>query len=212
MAPQLPNFSELDKVKTHAPFGDENGPSDSFECPATMQITHVGACFLSFPRLFTRSLQISAHYERFFAYSTGASSIVLMGSVDTKPSHAAEAIPALQNRSVVSVQVGDYHFAALTASGKLFTWGAYSNGACGLGDPGTLEPGTPGAFATREAANRRRSVPPRVDVPTEVRFDHASKKRKERFCFSVTACGWHTGALVIDLEVRLFFARRRTRF
>jgi SCF-associated factor 1 len=40
-----------------------------------------------------------------------------------------------------------------------------------------------------------------VTVPTEVRFDHGGKKRKEMFCFAATAAGWHMGALVIDLEV-----------
>jgi len=40
-----------------------------------------------------------------------------------------------------------------------------------------------------------------VLVPTEVRFDHGRKTPKDRFCFSVTAAGWHTGALVVDLEV-----------
>lgn len=50
--------------------------------------------------------------------------------------------------------------------------------------------------------DRRWVEPSKVDVPTEVRFDHGRKTKKDRFCFSVTAAGWHTGALVIDLEVR----------
>lgn len=111
--------------------------------------------------------------------------------------------------------MGDYHNAALTADGRLFTWGAYSNGALGLGDPLDLEPGSPGAFtnASERELFRGRGwgQPPRtVDIPTEVRFDHTGKKPRDRFCFAATAAGWHTGALVIDLEVRFFFLARIT--
>ena len=103
----------------------------------------------------------------------------------------------------------DYHNAALTADGKLLTWGQYSQGALGLGDPLELEPGSPGGFATaaqRDLARERgrRMIPQDVSIPTEVRFDHTGKKPRDRFCFAATAAGWHTGALVIDLEVRLF--------
>ena len=104
--------------------------------------------------------------------------------------------------------MGDYHNAALTADGKLLTWGQYSNGALGLGDPLELEPGSPGAFATaaqRDLARERgRGTPQEVSIPTEVRFDHTGKTPRDRFCFAATAAGWHTGALVIDLEVCLF--------
>jgi SCF-associated factor 1 len=83
--------------------------------------------------------------------------------------------------------------------------GQYSKGALGLGDPADIEPGQPGGFLTRNhrqmALDRRRGDPPNVSVPTEVRFDHGEKKRKQMFCFAATAAGWHMGALAIDLEV-----------
>jgi hypothetical protein len=86
----------------------------------------------------------------------------------------------------------------------LFTWGAYSSGALGLGDPACLEPGVPGGFADQQsyqtAMIRRRGTPPGVERPTEVTFDHEGGVKKG-FCFAVTAAGWHSGALVIDLEV-----------
>ena len=130
-----------------------------------------------------------------------------MGDTDTKPDMRPKIITELQNKSIISVVIGDYHNAALTADGKLLTWGAYSNGALGLGDPLKLEPGTPGGFKTEAdldiARQNRRAEPPRVDIPTVVRFDHNSKKPKDRFCFAITAAGWHTGALVIDLDVSL---------
>lgn len=135
---------------------------------------------------------------------------MLLGDTDTTPTSQPKIIPALQNRSIISVVMGDYHNAALTADGKLLTWGQYSNGALGLGDPLDLEPGSPGAFATatqRDLARERGRgilVPQAVSIPTEVRFDHTGKKPRDRFCFAATAAGWHTGALVIDLEVCLF--------
>ena len=154
------------------------------------------------------SKKISAHFTHFTAYSTNSESIVLLGDTDTTPTSQPNIIPALQNRSIISVVMGDYHNAALTADGKLLTWGQYSNGALGLGDPFELEPGSPGAFATAAqralARDRGRGSPQAVSIPTEVRFDHARKKPRDRFCFAATAAGWHTGALVIDLEVCLF--------
>jgi len=141
------------------------------------------------------------------AYSTGSSSVVLIGDTESKPETEPNVIQELQNKSVISVVIGDYHNAALTANGKLLTWGAYSNGALGLGDPTKLEPGTPGGFAderskTLTQERGRSGELPEVNIPTEVRFDHNSKTPRDRFCFSATAAGWHTGALVIDLEVR----------
>ena len=104
----------------------------------------------------------------------------------------------------------------MTANGKLLTWGAYSNGALGLGDPLKLKPGIPGAYSNgRELTAARSGGRPRVnpvgaEIPTEVRFDHGSKKQRERFCFATTAAGWHTGALVIDLQVRLILSSTLT--
>ncbi|KAL0577909.1 hypothetical protein V5O48_004073 [Marasmius crinis-equi] len=178
----LPNFSTLGKVRAHSTFTEHKATP-----PKQLQITHV-----------------SAHFNHFIAYSTGASSIVLMGDMGTTAESQPQVIPELQNRGVISVVLGDYHSGALTADGKLLTWGAYSDGALGLGDPGRLDVGAPGGFATAEhrttAIERHRGDPPAVEVPTEVRFDHKRKKAKERFCISAAASGWHMGALVIDLE------------
>ncbi|KAJ7115962.1 regulator of chromosome condensation 1/beta-lactamase-inhibitor protein II [Mycena epipterygia] len=182
----LPNFSELERVRALPPFTPAEGASE-VEPPQTMKITH-----------------ISAHFQKFFAYSTGSSSVVLMGDTDTAEDTNPHIDPALQHKSVISVLVGDWHNAALTSSGKLLTWGGYSAGALGLGDPTVLPPGTPGAFATErqrlDALERGVGAPPNAEVPTEVRFDHARKTPKERFCFSACASGWQTGALVLDLQ------------
>lgn len=126
----------------------------------------------------------------------------MRGDTSTSPSSKPEIIPGLQQKDIISVEIGDYHSAALAANGKLFTWGSFSHGALGLGDPQKLPFGSPGGFASQaDMQGRWYNGPKSVLVPTEVRFDHGRKTRKDRFCFSVTAAGWHTGALVVDLEV-----------
>jgi SCF-associated factor 1 len=185
----LPNFSETAKIRQHPVFSSPGDQQErlTIELPETIQITHV-----------------SAHFGTFVAYSTGSSSIVLMGDTSTTDISPPDVIPELQNISVISVVLGDYHFGALTATGKLLTWGQYSKGALGLGDPTHIEPGQPGGFSTQDdlqmALNGRRIQPPKVDIPTPVRFDYGEKKRKDMFCFAAAAAGWHMGALVIDLE------------
>ncbi|KAF8906225.1 regulator of chromosome condensation 1/beta-lactamase-inhibitor protein II [Gymnopilus junonius] len=181
----LPHFSEVDRLREQPAFSDESDAA-KLKLPQTMKITHISANFL-----------------HFVAYSTGPSSIVLVGDTVANSESQPKIIRELQNKSVISVVIGDYHNAALTANGKLLTWGAYSNGALGLGDPFKLGPGTPGGFASSEdrtAAGRHLRNPPSVAIPTEVRFDHNLNKPRDRFCFATTAAGWHTGALVIDLE------------
>lgn len=131
---------------------------------------------------------------------------MLKGDKETTSDSIPKIIPALQHNSVISVVLGDYHNGAVTSTGKLLTWGAYSKGALGVGDPVEIPPGVPGGFATENdrllAQDRRRGTPPDVVTPTEVRFDHGLKKPRNRFCISAAAAGWHMGALVVDLEVR----------
>ncbi|KAL1747612.1 regulator of chromosome condensation 1/beta-lactamase-inhibitor protein II [Schizophyllum fasciatum] len=188
----LPKFSELSQLRDHPTF---SGPSSTVKTPETLKITHV-----------------SAHFLNFVAYSTGGSSVVLIGDTDTNAELDPQIMPELQHRSVISVVLGDYHKGALTSDGKLYTWGAYSKGALGLGDPGKLPAGVPGGFADERARSvaidRGRGEPPAVEVPTEVRFDHGLTKSRDRFCFQATAAGWHTGALVIDLTVRRYLTYR----
>lgn len=108
----------------------------------------------------------------------------------------------MQNKSVISIGLGDYHKVALTADGKLYTWGSFSRGALGLGKPEDLPVGAPGGYRTQQQLDRAKAgASPQVaevETPTEVHFDQGEKK--ERFCFAATAAGWHTGALVIDMN------------
>ncbi|KAF5351928.1 hypothetical protein D9756_007455 [Leucocoprinus leucothites] len=174
----LPEFSELTRLRELPAFSE-----GKVTLPETLKVTH-----------------ISAHFNHFFAFSTGSSSIVLQGETSTTPEFKPEIIPELQHKDIISVEIGDYHSTALAANGKLYTWGKYSHGALGLGDPQKLPLGSPGGFRDQNTRNRNWSEPDEVRTPTEVRFDHGRKEPKNRFCFSATAAGWHTGALVIDLE------------
>ncbi|VDB94258.1 unnamed protein product [Peniophora sp. CBMAI 1063] len=178
----LPEFSDIHALKRNPIYAD-----DTLQAPETMRITHV-----------------TAHFHKFVAYSTGTRSVILMGNSDTGPLSRPEIMPALQNRSVINVLLGDYHNAALTSDGKLLTWGSYSNGALGLGDPRQLPAGAPGGYENEE--RRQRVIaqsfiadPPSVTEPAEVRFDHNGEKGR-KFVFAATAGGWHTGALVMSLE------------
>jgi len=128
--------------------------------------------------------------------------MVLEGKSDTTPKSLPIIFPELQNGSYISIYRGSFHSAALTSSGKLLTWGSYSQGALGLGDPGKLPVGSPGGYATEEQRIQAQvDWPPYVRVPSEVRFDHGLKAegRVERYCFAADAGGMHTAALVIDL-------------
>jgi SCF-associated factor 1 len=146
------------------------------------------------------STQISAHYLTFVAYSTGPDSIVLMGRNHATPSTLPTVIPSLQNRGVISVVLGDYHWGALLENGELLTWGG-AHGT-GLGDPCDIEPGQPGGYRTqfeKENAHAYISLPD-VRTPAEVRFDHDLVERRNMFVFGAAAGGWHMGALVIGLD------------
>lgn len=46
-----------------------------------------------------------------------------MGNTGTDAASTPEVIPELQNKGVIAVVFGDYHFGALTEDGKLLTWG-----------------------------------------------------------------------------------------
>jgi len=153
---------------------------------------------------------ISAQFRTFATYAVGEDSHVLMNTqrADAAPTPfdriSPTVLPALQNRSVISVHIGDYHHGALTSDGKLYTWGQYSKGALGLGDPRKIPIGEPGGYRDRAFANqadgRYIDAPPDVSDPTLVKFGGDDGRRK--FCFGAAAAGWHFGALVIDVEGR----------
>ena len=126
---------------------------------------------------------------------------MLIGNSDTSSTSSPRVNPNLQNRSVLGVDVGYNHRAALLDCGKLLTWGIAM--ASGMGDPYQLEPGQPGGFASETDKIQSLRVPvfpPDIRQPTEVRFDHELVKPRERFVSAVATSAYHIGALVVDLE------------
>ncbi|KAF8329532.1 uncharacterized protein EI90DRAFT_2923863 [Cantharellus anzutake] len=192
----LPEFSELERVQQHPTFAGESrkvqsgSDSASLAPPEQLSITH-----------------ISASFQTFVAYSVGSSSIVLIGSSKSGDNATTpKIIPGLQYQNIVSVELGDYHYAALTQDGHLFTWGQFSKGALGLGVPESSTPPSfhahlPRHIPPRRLGGRWTSSPPGVEVPSEVFFDHEDGK-KDKFVFAIAARGWHTVALVIDLDYK----------
>ncbi|GAA5928330.1 hypothetical protein JCM10213_005709 [Rhodosporidiobolus nylandii] len=88
----------------------------------------------------TRITHVSAQFRSFAVYSVPstsdpAGSIVLRGNNDWNERSVPQVIPELQGLGVIKVAHGDYHNLALTSSGQLYSWGAFSAGALGLGHP-----------------------------------------------------------------------------
>lgn len=94
--------------------------------------------------------------------------------------------------------------AALTADGRLYTWGTFNRGALGLGNPDDIPIGAPGGYRTQEDldAGNWLSIP-EVEVPTQVRSDHGEAGAARRVCIGVGVGIYHAGALVIDIPSKV---------
>jgi len=149
---------------------------------------------------------ISAHFGSFAVYCVPPTddpqgSYVLLG---TNTTDSPTILPELQNQGVIKIAQGDYHTLALTSSGSLFSWGAYSNGALGLGHPQMYE-GALSAMTRSESPpptilsyHQIRSPPDRVDKPTKVTFRGEKDGGGGKFVFAVAASGWHSACLAVD--------------
>ncbi|KAH7327674.1 regulator of chromosome condensation 1/beta-lactamase-inhibitor protein II [Rhizoctonia solani] len=176
----LPKFCDVAHVRNEPGFR----PQGQEQAPALedLKVTH-----------------ISAQFRTFVVYSTVGSSVVLLGDVHNN-SKSPNIIPELQNRGVISVVLGDYHYCALTSNGELFSWGKYSNGALGLGSSSSPHDRISNVMAPPLMPHIFPRPPPQdAEVPTQVHFHHEDNVR-DRYVFAVAASGWHCGALVIDLH------------
>ncbi|KAH9462243.1 hypothetical protein MJO28_002971 [Puccinia striiformis f. sp. tritici] len=170
---------------------------------------------------------ISAQYRTFVAYSVDQNaspdqeiskknSFVFFGKKHTTEIDGPEILPTLQNRGVIQVTLGDYHYAALLSNGQILSWGSYSEGALGLGNSSNphrkLHPNEPSTIiesgedrAEEERYEQGTQIP--TPVQTFTGTDHYladrvqdTSKVARRYVFSVTAAGWHTGCLAFSLE------------
>jgi len=207
----LPMFCEPDKLREGLA---EALPLSNSSDPVHPKITH-----------------ISAQYRTFVAYSVESTSehqqiakknsFVFFGKKETTEQDKPEILPNLQNRGVIQVTLGDYHYAALLSNGQVLTWGSYSEGALGLGTStnphrklcakdGTEEPpqdsgeeryelGTQVPTAVQSFTGTEAYLAARggaADGPARQESGQAAR----RYVFSVTAAGWHTGCLAFSLE------------
>ena len=176
--------------------------------PAPLQFKVSNVSLVGFWGISANLRQISAQLGSFFVYSTGHDSIILSGYGSVSSTSTPIVHTGLQNKGIISVELGHDHFAALLDCGKVLTWG--TSIATGMGDPYQIKPGQPGGFASeaekRESLTSLRHIP-RIYKPTVVRFDHELVKPRERFVSAIAASGHHVGALVVDLEEVQFLFR-----
>lgn len=118
------------------------------------------------------------------------------------------------------IAFGDYHTLALTSSGQIYSWGAFSAGALGLGHPSLLN--TPLSAVPQVTAVRgfnARQLPPSVARPTLIQFPgddnvdpaESQLRTQGKFVFHVTASGWSSGALAVELSDERFEADEEAR-
>lgn len=136
---------------------------------------------------------ISAQFSAIVAYSTptakqdtGRLLFARVGDIllDVGATLKPETVPGLDELPVVQVVAGDWHWAALTAHGEMYTWGENGHGQLGLGDD-----------ESRREVERVRFAAPAPDSAG------TSKEEKDEFVFSITAAGMHTGALVLGRKL-----------
>ncbi|KAK6903041.1 hypothetical protein I203_108302 [Kwoniella mangroviensis CBS 8507] len=87
----------------------------------------------------------------------------------------SELLEYLKDKGIIQVAIGDYHYAALNDKGQMFTWGQGDSGQLGRGQ------------------DKFGKTPVRVIFPE----DEQETEGEGAFIFSITAGGWHTGALVL---------------
>lgn len=112
--------------------------------------------------------------------------LVLLGA---KESETPTVIPQLQDKGIIDVVMGDYHYLALTKGGDVLSWGVESGncGCLGLGDKNYFTANN--SNISNDLGHNRGmsvSIPSLVKNPT-----------KDGKWLSVAAAGWHTCGIYI---------------
>lgn len=126
--------------------------------------------------------KLSGCYQSFAVFTNYEQ--VLLGKLGSDEELCEPTMPdRLQNKGVIQVAIGDYHFLALTDKGKLLSWGleSQSSGCLGLGKLLEISDGSV------IAENRSHRVP----EPREITKPAAGK------WLAVSTSGWHAGGLFI---------------
>lgn len=112
----------------------------------------------------------------------------------------------LPNIPIKSLIIGDSHFGILASDGRLFTWGQFSRGQLGHGDPRDVAQHLPQRHTPWDPWSNWDMVanpgePPYVTAPTVVRFDYGCTTWRRRFCVGAAAGGSQSAALVYTIDV-----------
>lgn len=126
--------------------------------------------------------KLSGCYQSFAVFTNHEK--VLLGKLDTEDELCEPSIPdELQNKGVIQIAIGDYHYLALTDKGKLLSWGLESqnSGCLGLGNLLAISDGS----VITENRNHR------------VSEAHEITKPAAGMWLAVCTSGWHAGGLFI---------------
>ena len=143
------------------------------------------ACFFIKIQFYLKLHQISSSYRNFNIYSQSTDNSIVFSGNATTDSPEAYLLNGLKNKGVVDIAQGDHHSIALTQSGEIFSWGSQRGGALGI----------PTINYARDGM---------IGEPLKVEFEEEGEEGqiRKKFAFSIAAGGWHSAALVIDLDER----------
>ncbi|WWC60959.1 uncharacterized protein I303_103536 [Kwoniella dejecticola CBS 10117] len=145
---------------------------------STPKITHLTAQFRSFTTYATPtalSTDSAVYHTR------------LPDSLENVPDILPDQLDLLQNKGIIQIAIGDYHYAALNDKGEMFTWGQGDSGQLGQG-------------RDRVGHEPLQVTFPQDQLDSEIGHtegQNENRQGEESFVFSITAGGWHTGALVL---------------
>ncbi|CAK9439971.1 uncharacterized protein LODBEIA_P40710 [Lodderomyces beijingensis] len=108
-------------------------------------------------------------------------------------------IPQLQGQNIKSIEIGDYHYLALTNDGAILSWGTESRscGCLGIGARElALEEHPTTCFA--RGANLELESPMKVKDPYRSSARDSNREKGKWVC--IAASGWHSGGVYVPNE------------
>lgn len=151
---------------------------------ASIEFTRLNSCFTNFV-VFTNHDQVLI----------GNSAHLLHNINDEHQEQGKEPviIPDLQGQNIKSVEIGDYHYLALTNDGSLLSWGTESRscGCLGIGPRELAAAENPGTVVERGA---------NLEVKQPMHVKNPLGNRTTGKWVAVAASGWQSGGIYVPLE------------
>ncbi|KAI5965402.1 uncharacterized protein KGF55_001623 [Candida pseudojiufengensis] len=150
---------------------------------ANIAFTKLKSCFTNFI-VFTNHDQILTGSNDHLLYSESEN--------DSTDPPQPIIIPELQNKNIKSIEIGDYHYLALTNEGSLLSWGQESRscGCLGIG---------PRELAISENPNQVIELGNNIEVKTPMNVKSPYGNRKGKWV-AIAASGWHSGGIYVPDE------------